>query len=254
MAINENNKEDAGRESRRNDEVEEDRPKPLTLAPKTWEPFDEARRGALLEAIRSGVRSRRGACGLIGLNRSTLSKWIERGKKLDGIDAEGEPYRKFFADLESAEAYRDSRPEVFLFKAAQENWRAAEALANLQDRRTRNPDARRVAKANADRAEADARYAQLRADALEQERKGIVAHVYFAQEVVDEMNEAEREMLGSFCERKRYSLATQDEIVARENALDPEDARHLRELAEEWGLIQKENRLEDLDGSEPNEE
>lgn len=134
-----------------------------------WSRFDQARREEFLDAIRRGVRSRTAACDIIGLNRSTQSKWVARGKLLDLTDEEGEVYRTFYLDLKRAEAVRDSMPDVCIFEAAPKDWRAAAALAKMQERRQRRRDGLALAKANVERIEAETRIARLKAELMERE-------------------------------------------------------------------------------------
>lgn len=115
----------------------------LDAPERTAAPFDAARREAFLNALGSGVRSHREACRLIGLNRSTLAKWIKRGKKVPTCP-EDEPYRAFYLMKESVEAMRDGLPDTVLHRQAQNDWRAADALGKRMERRELRRDIKRL--------------------------------------------------------------------------------------------------------------
>lgn len=157
-----------------------------------WVPFDEPRREALLDEIRSGVRSHREACRILSINRSTLDRWIERGKQLDKDDDDGAPYRAFVVALRAGEASRDAMPEKVVHKAAMEDYRAALPMLQLAERRQQRRDGARLRKAIAERAEAEAKVSQLNAEILERQLRKNNGRLYVAPEMAALMNDEER--------------------------------------------------------------
>ena len=64
----------------------------------------QRQRDLIVALVREG-RSRSGACRATGLHKSTLTKWVSRGKR----DVEAAAHRAFLAALEAAEAARPRR-------------------------------------------------------------------------------------------------------------------------------------------------
>ncbi|MBV9328469.1 MAG: helix-turn-helix domain-containing protein [Chloroflexi bacterium] len=73
----------------------------------------------VLRYLQSGM-TRRAACGLAGIDRSTLTRWIEHSNTV-------------LRQVQSAEAAAEGRATALLVRAANDDWRAA--LAWLERRR-----------------------------------------------------------------------------------------------------------------------
>ncbi len=206
-----------------------------------WAPFDLARRNAFLDALTSGVRSHRMACRLLSLNRSTVTRWIGRGKHLDRTDREGEPYRAFYVALLAAEAARDSRADTLLHRAAPLDWRAGDALAKRQERHELHPFKKRMMKAEAEIAEANvttananARRAHALAELAERGIHPVSGLLVFPPSFLDQCHPDERVVVEAAMVRLGYRMASPSVVEAMAAAQSEDEIREKEEFSARW--------------------
>ncbi len=194
-----------------------------------WRPFDESAQEDFLKAIRAGVRSRSAVMRLLGLNPTTVNRWIGRGKSEDYTDADIE-YRYFYLRLLAAEAERLSVADVTLLNAARMDWKAADAVLRRQERvderQAMGVHIEREAKAKADEAEAAARLAKARAEVAERAANKFAGVVLLPPEFLERCQPEEREMLEAAMRRERLIQAPEamvEEILAEQDTSDLEE-------------------------------
>lgn len=213
----------------------------LPASGEPWMPFDAGRRQTFLDALRNGVRSHRMACKMLRLNRSTVTRWIKRGKDLEDADPEGEPYRRFVIELQAAEAERDSRVDVLLHKAAPLDWRASDALAKRQERqalysvraRTLKAEAA-IAEANVLAAQANARRATALAEMAERAVSPLNGLVVFAAEFIETCTIEERSVFEAAMLRLGYRVAPQSAVTAMVASLTEEEVLDKEQFSARW--------------------
>lgn len=133
---------------------------------KRYDPFSKADQQAFIDLLRNGCRSRTEAAGIVKINVSTVNRWLDIGKAYpDGdygdMDSEkAYEMRCFYLLVKQAEAERETKgDEVIMTAVKGGDWRAAEAYTRRSERLKEAADRKRILKAQADAAEAEARAA-----------------------------------------------------------------------------------------------
>jgi len=120
----------------------------------TYWRFTETVRAKYCDQIRLGARSHRQVCARLRLNRSTVDRWLARGREatLEGDTSEAtREARSFVIEVEAAQVERDAAPMSCLLEASRTEWRAALAMVKLAERRAERRHEARLAELEARR-------------------------------------------------------------------------------------------------------
>lgn len=114
----------------------------------TYQRFTGSVRAMYCDEIKRGGRSHRQVCARLKLNRSTVDKWLAKGRAAirEGDDGEATlEARHFVIEVEAAQAERDGAPMDRLYEACKTDWRAALAMVKIAERRAERRHEARLA-------------------------------------------------------------------------------------------------------------